>query len=636
VSFVVHKVGRLARQVAWWPRCALGRHIELYGAPSPAGSQFLVLSARVRACVLTTAASDDAYVGAIRSRVAMVLDERRVPCLGYGNVPIPSANGWRADSTAGYEWPLAYFIFVNFLTHGREADVKVPWEVGRLQWLVWLAEGAVAHPELDVRVGAIAAFEGVLADWRRSNPLGYGPNWTVGMEVAIRAINIGVAAAVLWETLSPHGRTLVLRVLAEHRDFLTAFPETSDKPGNHSLLCECGRQFLDDVVFSKAPDSSERARRRAAIAAQFEADGLHVEHAPMYHRLCTEALSWSAAFSALTDGSVDSETAHLLRAASAALASLEMAAGTLPVIGDSDSGQVMSTGAATRSLLYLRQLLGLAAGNAPFIAAVAGPALGAVVDALRGERLRESRQRIGPYVRLTGGEMDVIVRAGAHGLFGRASHDHDDSGAPWVTVDDTDVLVEAGCYAYTRSPEERITDLVSTSHNLVTIGESQRFVPRAGSISFTVADAPVAAATFDDADQRSVRIVLSWVDTHVGAVQHSRRLAIDDGAIPTLEVVDELDLERACDVMVRWHFAPGWQLTLLPDGRVRAVREGSNVCVEAELAQASGVIPEIRLGDYRFSGLYGARERAAYVTATATESRNPMLTSIFRLRRVAA
>ncbi len=566
--FLVERIALELRKELAWAGYRLARMHPFRSRVVTPGACFEAVGEALTASVRASMHADESAARRLREAGAMIMERGAFPFVGLGTLPIPSGTGWSRDPLSGHLWPRSYFTRINFITHGEDADVKASWEISRFQWAVVLAMCVTAHPEPGFRHRATSGFVTRLLDWWQANPPGFGVHWTVGMEVAIRAINLGLAAMMLHPVLDADDRAMLFRVLHAHHRYLVRFPETSDIAGNHYLFCLCGVMFLEAVVLGR-PDAFRKtfAGRQREILAQFEPDGLHIEHTPMYHRLCVEALVWCVA-AAERDGTVPTADlrATLTRAGNA-LCRLVQSNGLLPVIGDSDSGQVVALRASDRSLTYLRELVGVTPGAPPLAAAVAGVAADLATHsglAMSIPRV-DTVDRVGPFVIARTERSTVIVRAGAHGLAGRAAHDHDDNGSPWVCIDGRELLVDRGCRSYTRNRADRHADLSSAGHNLVLIAERDRFRSEAGSISVVVRDAPVPrhVAVTSDSYRHDLTVVCEWTDPVGGDVHHTRRLRIPttmDRYEPLLLDVEDLVMtSRPVPMTLIWHLAPGWQ-----------------------------------------------------------------------------
>lgn len=60
----------------------------------------------------------------------------RVDLLGSGPTELGHDINWHTDFKTGLSWPPRYFADINYNNPDRPSDVKVPWELSRLQWLI--------------------------------------------------------------------------------------------------------------------------------------------------------------------------------------------------------------------------------------------------------------------------------------------------------------------------------------------------------------------------------------------------------------------------------------------------------------------------------------------------------------------
>ena len=59
--------------------------------------------------------------------------------LGLYNLGAHEIN-WYRDAKSGLDWPFEYCHSLNLADIDRNSDVKFPWELSRLQWLMPLAQ----------------------------------------------------------------------------------------------------------------------------------------------------------------------------------------------------------------------------------------------------------------------------------------------------------------------------------------------------------------------------------------------------------------------------------------------------------------------------------------------------------------
>jgi hypothetical protein len=544
--------------------------------------------------------------------------------LGFGDLTIPSGRAWHVDATSGRSFGAKYFRAIDYLDLATPSDVKVVWELSRMQWLPWLAEAAVAFEGSETAEHAVAMFEDLLCDWDASNPVGYGPNWVVGMEVGIRALNLFVGAALLWPVLSARSRAVAGGLFRDSATYLRWFSEISDVPGNHYLICVLGRMLLEGVVAGRR-ERRAQARWRSwqlRMAEQFESDGLHREHAPLYHRLCTEAAVWGLVLAEVSDVEPEGALLDATGAAISALALLEVG-GELPVIGDSDSGTLLPLGKARNDLEVFRRLLGSSSAGPPLWRALAPHVSAHIADRMTcaaGNPATLARtSRVGPFVVLRSARATCAVRVGNHGLAGRASHDHDDVLSPWIGIGNLQLIVDAGCSSYTRSKTSRLRELGSASHNLIISGQANRFRFQTGSISPTVADAPVARLV--ETTGCTVVAEASWYDECLGTITHRRKIELPYSDL-LCAVEDSIESERAGEVSISWHLAAPWSMDETPMHAgivcVRHRTEAVRVWIESRLdcttTRSGGTVLHLAPLAYQHAPLYGSTLQATVLT----------------------
>ncbi|HEY2028140.1 MAG TPA: heparinase II/III family protein, partial [Myxococcales bacterium] len=152
---------------------------------------------------------------------------------------------WDCDFVSGARWPVRFhslYAYSDLLDLGRPSDVKVPWELARLQALPVMALAFVITGDERYARACSARF----SSWDRACPVGFGINWTVGMEVALRAISLILTAEFL--AGSTFAREFVtdrlVESLGEHGRFLYRNIEYSDINGNHYVSCLIGLLYL--------------------------------------------------------------------------------------------------------------------------------------------------------------------------------------------------------------------------------------------------------------------------------------------------------------------------------------------------------------------------------------------------------
>ncbi|MCK4790908.1 MAG: hypothetical protein KAV87_44640, partial [Desulfobacteraceae bacterium] len=198
---------------------------------------------------------------------------------------------WHYDPVSGHVWNKDVWY-----RHARKhvpkgADIKIPWELSRCHHFFILGEAyALTGDERYSR-----EYRNQIFDWIENNPIRYGPNWAVSMEVGIRIANwlVSLLYFVKSRELDDMFFTTLLRSISEHGQHIMANLENiSAITSNHymgnisglyilSALCPVLKQSKKWKTFAKNELEKE-------IFKQTFEDGWDFESSTAYHRLVTE------------------------------------------------------------------------------------------------------------------------------------------------------------------------------------------------------------------------------------------------------------------------------------------------------------------------------------------------------------
>jgi hypothetical protein len=252
---------------------------------------------------------------------------------------------WQLDFKSGFRWSeRTWFRDVEFGgTPG--ADVKVPWELARMQHL----------PQLALADSAVFAreFRNQVLDFIAANPPRFGANWVTAMDVAIRVANWLVAYDLFRAggVIFDDGFELVFRrSVLEHGRHIAANLEWSEVRGNHYLADLAGLLF----VAAYLPGSAEttgwcefaRSELFCELRMQFHAEGSNVEASTSYHRLSAEMATYAVALLIRLGGAGSIPDDIVSRSAGMASFVIDLTKpdGRMPQIGDNDSGRFITLG----------------------------------------------------------------------------------------------------------------------------------------------------------------------------------------------------------------------------------------------------------------------------------------------------
>ncbi len=214
---------------------------------------------------------------------------------------------WQLDFKSGYRWSERRLSGTIRYGHLPGVDVKVPWELARLQHLAPLAwafalAGSGA-PGLAPRDAYRAEFRHQVLDFLAANPPRFGVNWACPMDVAIRAANLALGL----DLLRRHGAVFDPPFLAEaaaglvaHGRHIAANLEWHDSHrANHYLADIVGLLFVA-AYLPRTPESDRwlafAVRQLVAeVERQFTDDGANFEASTAYHRLSGEMAVYATA-----------------------------------------------------------------------------------------------------------------------------------------------------------------------------------------------------------------------------------------------------------------------------------------------------------------------------------------------------
>ncbi len=431
--------------------------------------------------------------------------------IGAGYEPID----WHLDFKSGYRWPDRLPSGAIRYGHEPGADIKVPWELARLQHLPGLALAFIlaGHGDADFEEPEVyeQEFRNQSLDFMAANPPGFGVNWVCPMDVAIRAANLCLALGLFRR----HGARFDHDFLAEMAASLTAHGrhirthlEWHPKHrANHYLTHICGLLFIA-ATLPNSPETEawltfSKDQLIPEVERQFTPDGANFEASTCYHRLSAEMAVYATAL-VLGLGETPFPPWYFERLERMAEFTLHVTKpdGQVVQIGDNDSGRFFNLCPADEDDLDHTSLIAAVAGLFPrpdfldfagdgmaletgLIRALAGgtPCKG-TAEPLAAERRSISETDMeapsggreiaidlpdgtvfegvnacaypdfGLYI-WRGPRFFLSVRCGPVGQNGNGGHGHNDQLAMELQIDGEDWAADPGSYVYTADPKTR-------------------------------------------------------------------------------------------------------------------------------------------------------------------------------------
>lgn len=208
---------------------------------------------------------------------------------------------WQKDFKSGYRWGAERWYRPQEIAKEPGGDIKVPWELSRLQHLPRLAILAQILPEK--REIIYREFHNQLLDFIAQNPVRMGVNHMCTMDVGIRVANIALACS-LWKGMGqefePEFEQIVTNYLFNECEFIRQNLEWSYYLTSNHYFADIAGLLWGSAVL---PDCGKRSRwlhfsrnqLLNEIIKQFYKEGSNGEGSTAYHRLTGEMAGYSVA-----------------------------------------------------------------------------------------------------------------------------------------------------------------------------------------------------------------------------------------------------------------------------------------------------------------------------------------------------
>ena len=448
-------------------------------------------------------AEREASVAWIRNRIPRAIDETIATAEGVlaNRIPLFSRIcrfddpiDWHLECASGCRSAPRFYRDIDFLDAVSVGDKKYIWELNRHNYFMSLGKAYWFS-------GDRRYFEKWKADirsWIEANPYNVGINWASSLELAIRAVNwIWSSWFFKDELRQEHAFVAELcRAIRLHATHIERHLSYVFSPNTHLTGEALGLLY----VGSSLP-RMERAGRWVALGNRILEselpkhileDGGYFEMATYYHKYTIDFYLHYLLLGGGPDR-VDPRIVSRMRLMILHLLALAEGDGSIPLLGDSDGGQLLFFNGAKNnvkgSCAAAAALLGDGAmkhlcgpGDSEELVWLLGPAL-----AERYRSMPETppvsyhainfdtglfRFRTGPGP----ADSSILIDCGPHG-WKACGHAHSDLlSFEWISRG-TKVVVDPGTYTYTGSKLVRDRSRMSQSHNTITINDRSQSVP---------------------------------------------------------------------------------------------------------------------------------------------------------------
>lgn len=545
----------------------------------------------------------------------------QVDMLGSGLVDLGPSIDWHRDFKSGMRFEPAFCKDIAYNDLDKPNDVKLPWELSRMQWMIPL--GQAYRLTGDERYAA--EVRALVSHWIDENPVAYSVNWACTMDVALRGISwvwffFAFAQSPAWADAGFRSRFLAM--LYQHGDFISRHLEKADVNGNHYTADAAGLAMLG-LFFGKIGNAEGWADLgwdilSTELPRQVFPDGVDFEASVPYHRLVQELFLYPALYRMRCGLPVEEAYRERLLAMARFTEAYSREDGSVPLWGDADDARTLPFKQdIVNDHRYLIGLAGLMFDDAALIDTFHGPRqeiawmLGAEaaaqLSAVRSAAACSAAFPAGGFFILRDERNHVFIDCGDLGLAGRGGHGHNDILSFEAMLDGVHLITDCGAYLYTADYRERNHFRSTAYHNTPRVDgeEINRFI-RPDYLWVLRNDARPTVGAFETGAAQS-----RFSGSHGGYARLASPLVIErtfvlDHQKCSLSIEHRFVGNDAHRVEVPFHLAPGVEPIDIERGNVR-LRAGSRTFTlswdsddwecsegEARVSPTYGVVAPIR------------------------------------------
>ena len=424
-------------------------------------------------------------------RVAEAAIAHRVDLLGSGPIHLGKRIDWSRDFKSGFNWPRRYFRDIEYNNPDRPSDVKVPWELSRMQWLIPVGQAYLITGE-EYYADAVKS---VLEQWIDDNPYAGSVNWACTMEVAMRIFAWTwffhvFNRAHAWQDSAFQEKFLCALYL--HVEFTERHIESSDVNGNH-FTADAAALVFGGLFFGKGLNPGRWQQNGWAllekeISKQVYSDGVDFEASLPYHRLVMELFLLPALYRLKLGLSVEKPYRNRLLAMGRFVAAYSKPGGTAPYWGDADDARTLPFGGQNiNDHRYLIGVAGIGLESSELLNVFSGPReevfwiFGKEGCSILPESFTPPASSAfyeGGFYVMRGDNDHIFIDCGPIGLAGRGGHGHNDCLSFEAVLNGESLISDCGAYLYTASYFERNAFRSTSYHNTPQIDgeEVNRFI----------------------------------------------------------------------------------------------------------------------------------------------------------------
>lgn len=415
--------------------------------------------------------------------------------LGSGNTYLGEKLPWNEDFKTGFKWENKFYRDIKIVDLNNNADVKVPWELSRLQHLFTLGKAYwITNDEKYAE-----EFKEELQHWIEENPVEMNVNWTCTMDTAIRAVNL-ISAYFFFSQSPSIDNNFWLKfnnLLFTHGTFIYKNLENEQvNRSNHYLSDLAGLIWLGIFFENFNIKNSEKYNNpkhwlkfgllefENEMEKQINEDGTDYEGSTSYHTLVTEIFLITTILCNKNEIHFSIGYMAKMEKMCQFIMDITKPNGISPIIGDADDGRllILSNYAKwnRRDFTHILAIAGEYFNRDDFricgmrYAEDALWAMGSFKEVYKELQLTSKHYDKGGYYILRNDRIYCMVRCGELSLRGQGGHSHNDQLSMELNVDGEDFIIDPGTYVYTSDYKMRNLFRSTKMHNTLYINNYEQ------------------------------------------------------------------------------------------------------------------------------------------------------------------
>jgi len=221
----------------------------------------------------------------------------------------------------------------------KDIDVKIIWEINRLQFLPTMAVDFLKTKDTKI----LNRITSIIKEWDSKNPYDVGINWYSNLEVAIRSISLLLTYILLYDHYDHIKSKEIEELIFKHGYHVYKDINYTEKciPNNH-LIGETTALYILGNIF-ESPESKKWINKSKVILNDYiehlRDDGTYKEASLSYHRFVLQMYLLVYLFAIkFQDNFIENPLTNKLVKAYIFLKSIEKPDGSFPQFGDWDDG----------------------------------------------------------------------------------------------------------------------------------------------------------------------------------------------------------------------------------------------------------------------------------------------------------